>query len=76
VGGVLKMGYAVHWVGNGQDNIHGVFPTLEEAKQSVLDWWKKNDYEPYYIREWKSDNVTIWDYGSHTCFYEFHEVLI
>lgn len=69
------MGYEVHWVGNRQDNKHGVFPTLEEAKQSVLNWWKQHDFEPPYIREWKKDNITIWDYGSHTCFYEFHEVV-
>ena len=66
--------YEVHWVGMGQDNQHGVFNTLEEAQQSVLDWWKKNDYEPFYIRQWRSDNTVIWDYGSRTCFYNFVEV--
>ena len=29
--------YEVHWIGMGQDNQHGVFNTLEEAQQSVLD---------------------------------------
>ena len=66
--------YEVHWVGMGQDNQHGVFNTLEEAQQSVRDWWKKNDYEPFYVRQWQQGNTIIWDYGSHTCFYHFVEV--
>ena len=66
--------YEVHWVGHGQDNIHGTFSTLEEAQQSVMDWWKENNYEPPYVRQWTHDNVTIWDYGSHTCFYHFVRV--
>ena len=66
--------YEVHWIGHGQDNTHGVFPTLEEAQQSVRDWWKENNFEPYYVREWTHENITIWDYGSHTCFYHFVEV--
>lgn len=69
------MRYEVHWVKLDQDNKHGAFPTIEEAKQSVLDWWKKHNFTPPYIREWKKDNITIWDYGSHICFYEFHEVV-
>lgn len=68
------MSYAVHWVGNGQNNTHGIFPTLEEAQQSVQNWWKEHDFTPPYIRQWKIDNKIIWDYGSHTCFYEFWEV--
>lgn len=66
--------YEVHWIGLGQDNHHGTFPTLKEAQQSVMDWWKQNNYEPPYVRQWTRDNVTIWDYGSHTCFYHFVEV--
>ena len=64
--------YEVHWIGHGQDNVHGTFPTIEEAQQSVKDWWAKNDFEPYYIRQWiTEDGTMIWDYGSHTCFYHF-----
>ena len=69
------MAWEVHWVGHGQDNTHGVFKTLEEAQDSVREWWKKNDFEPFYIRQW-GENPVIWDYGSHTCFYEFHKVVI
>lgn len=70
------MAYAVHWVGYGQDNTHGVYKTLEEAQDSVRAWWKKNDFEPFYVRQWVKDGIMVWDYGSHTCFYEFHPVVI
>lgn len=53
------MAYAVHWVGYGQDNTHGVYKTLEEAQDSVRAWWKKNDFEPFYIRQW-GENPIIW----------------
>ena len=52
---------------------HGTFDTLEAAQNSVREWWKKNDFEPPYIRQWKHDNTVVWDYGSHTCFYHFVE---
>lgn len=63
--------YKVVWVSPRIDEEHGTFPTLEEAQQSVRDWWAKNNYTPYYIRQWTRDNITIWDYGSHSCFYHF-----
>ena len=71
-----KKAYEVHWICNSmnQDNVHGIFPTLEEAQDSVRDWWKKHDFKPYYVRQWTQDNVTIWDYGSHIWFYHFVEV--
>ena len=73
--GVITM-FEVHWVCSymNQDKTHGTFPTLEEAQQSVRDWWKAHDFKPFYVRQWTRDNVTIWDYGSHTCFYHFVEV--
>lgn len=68
--------FEVHWVNHylNEDKHHGTFNTLEEAQQSVQDWWKKHDFKPFYVRQWTSDNVTIWDYGSHSCFYHFVEV--
>ena len=69
------MSYEVQWQGyeDGKRVLkkHGIFDTLEEAQDSVREWWKKNDFEPYYIRQWKVENRVIWDYGSHTCFYYF-----
>ena len=42
--------YEVHWISGSQDKFHGVFDTLEEAQNSVRDWWSKNNYTPPYIR--------------------------
>lgn len=72
------LGYEVHWVSYTRNinNIHGVFSTMEEAQDSVINWWKQNNFEPPYIRQWCTGNKIIWDYGSHTCFYEFHKVVI
>ena len=53
---------------------HGKFNTLQEAKQSVLDWWKQNNFEPPYVRETQDENEVWWDYGSHVCFYHFVRV--
>lgn len=72
------MKYEVHWLGyeDGKhvEKVHGKFNTLDEAMDSVRDWWKKNNFEPNYVRQWKHENITIWDYGSHVCFYHFVEV--
>lgn len=54
---------------------HGVFDTLEEAQQSVRDWWQRNDYEPSYVCQMADDEGNIWwDYGLHSSFYVFKEV--
>ena len=66
--------YEVHWVHGNEDKHHGTFETLEEAQDSVRAWWKKNDFKPYYVRQWTHDNITVWDYGSHTMFYHFIKV--
>ena len=69
--------FEVEWHGyeNGKPvvNKHGTFDTLDAAQNSVLEWWKKNGFEPPYIRQWKQENTVIWDYGSHICFYHFVE---
>ena len=74
--------YQVHWRGyeNGKhvDKIHGTFKTLKKAEQSILDWWKQNEFRPPYIRQIthnKEDGMVVtWDYGSHTCFYDIYEI--
>lgn len=35
---------------------------------------RKKGIEPYYIRSWGDEDKMILDYGSHTCFYEFHYI--
>ena len=70
------MKYEVQWHGYEEDEKvikkHGIFNTLDEAQDSVREWWKKNDFEPYYIRQCMLEDGTCWwDYGSHTCFYYF-----
>lgn len=69
--------YQVYWVDkvNKIEEAHGIYTTLEEAKQSVRDWWKLNGFEPFYIRQWQEPGKHYtWDYGSHIAFYEFREV--
>ena len=77
------MKYEVHWVKAfgmcmgepHKDEYHGTFNSLEEAQQSVRGWWKKNEYQPRYVREMADDKGRIWwDYGLHSCFYVFKEV--
>ena len=70
------MKYEVQWHGYEENNKvikkHGIFNTLNEAQNSVREWWKKNNFEPYYIRQCMHEDGTCWwDYGSHTCFYYF-----
>ena len=67
----------VHWVNHFQhiDNIQGQYKSLEEAQQSVMDWWKTHRFRPFKIREWKKDDGTIvWGYGAQNCFYHFKEI--
>lgn len=68
--------YEVHWVDKflKEDQTHGVFDTLEEAVQSVYDWWNQHDYEPPYVRMWTKDGVTTLDYGFHYMFYKIKEI--
>lgn len=68
--------YEVHWVHHqlDEDKTHGVFDTLEEAIQSVYDWWNQHDYEPPYVRMWTKDGVTTLDYGFHYMFYKIKEI--
>ena len=70
------MKYEVQWHGYEENKKvikkHGIFNTLDEAQDSVREWWKKNDFKPYYIRQCMLEDGTCWwDYGSHTCFYYF-----
>lgn len=77
------MWYQVQWIGRSLNkkgtrviqvkNIHNSYKTFEEAEQSIYDWWKKNRYEPPYVRMWKDGNKTIIDYGPHACFYRIVE---
>ena len=66
--------YEVHWVSNNQNKFHGVFDTLEEAQNSVRDWWSKNNYTPPYIRAIIKEDCIVWDYGLHNAFYVFKKV--
>ena len=77
------MKYEVHWVrawamcmGEPYENEHhGTFATLEEAQQSVKNWWQKNKYQPRYIRQMTDEKGRLWwDYGLHSSFYMFTEV--
>lgn len=70
------MKYEVQWEGfenhKPVTKHHGIFNTLQEAQDSVRAWWKKNNFTPFYVRETRLEDGTVWwDYGSHTCFYYF-----
>jgi hypothetical protein len=77
------MKYEVHWVEatggcTGEvihDKHHGTFDTLKEAMDSVRAWWKKNGFDPYYVRQMTDEKGRIWwDYGLHSAFYVFKGV--
>lgn len=70
--------YEVHWVRypTQEDKTHGVYNTLEEAIQSVYDWWHLNDYSPIYVRQYTVNGVTALDYGFHSMFYKIKEIQV
>lgn len=74
------MKYEVHWIKAWgmcmgepyEDKYYGTFNSLEEAQQSVRDWWQKNNLKSRYIRQMTDDKGRIWwDYGLHNAFYMF-----
>ena len=76
------MKYEIHWVSACgccigepyKDKYHGTFDTLDEAQESVRNWWKEHDYKPPYIRQVTRENGDVWwDYGLHRCFYIFKQ---
>lgn len=76
------MKYEVHWVKAWgccmgepyEDKHHGTFNSLDEAQQSVRDWWQKNNFKPRYVRQIADGKGRIWwDYGLHSSFYVFKE---
>ena len=65
--------YQVIWTNGKIKHKHGVFASFDEAMQSIRDWWDKNDFTLPYVRQWKKDNITYIDYGSHTMSYQIIE---
>lgn len=68
------MKYEIHWINGTIEKTHGVFDTLKAAQDSVISWWKKNNYEPPYIRVVRGNGYVWWAYGPHNAFYVFKEV--
>lgn len=68
--------YQVHWIHYqlGQDTTHGEFATLDQAIQSVYDWWRQNNYTPNYTRRYTIGDTTTIDYGFHHMFYKIKEI--
>ena len=52
----------------------GMGASIEDAQIIMSEDLRKRGIKPYYIRSWGDENKTILDYGSHTCFYEFHYI--
>lgn len=48
-----------------------------DSQQEVFDeirkYAKENDIKVYYIRTFGTDNVTTYDFGSHSDFFELHK---
>ena len=70
--------YTVFWVNENtkEKTQHGTFNIYKDAFQSIVDWWNKNQYKPYYVRIYscsENQNTTIIDYGLHHCFYHIVE---
>lgn len=53
---------------------HGHFSTYDEAYASIIDWWKKHDFTPPYVRVYTRNGDTTLDYGNHHCFYHIIKV--
>ena len=71
------MKYTVKWIGvkdnKDVEETFGTYNTLNEAVESIRDWWKLNNFNPYYTRHWKQNNIYVIDYGCHSCFYHIVE---
>nr|DAI05802.1 MAG TPA: deoxyuridine 5'-triphosphate nucleotidohydrolase [Herelleviridae sp.] len=52
---------------------HGTYNSMEEAEQSVYDWWEANDFKCDRLRILGDikDGIVRWDYGNHNGFYLF-----
>ena len=48
-----------------------------DSQQEIFDeirkYAKENNIEVYYIRTFDTDNVTTYDFGSHSNFFELHK---
>ena len=53
---------------------HGQYNSIEEAYQSIEEWWKFHQFEPPYVRWLEQEDFIRIDYGSHTQFYEIVRV--
>lgn len=68
--------------GPGTNNVNeltliGEFENQQEANKAMVEHAHKNNYEVYYVRQWKmedNDKVTVCDYGSWSDFCYFEEV--
>ncbi|EMG27513.1 hypothetical protein LFLEISCH_10759 [Listeria fleischmannii subsp. fleischmannii LU2006-1] len=65
----------MHWKHHQTDEhrIHGTYNSLDEAMESIYEWWELNEFDPPYIRHWTIDGKTTIDYGHHHIFYYIYE---
>lgn len=71
-----SLNYQVIWLdeARGIRKEHGQYNSIEEAYQSIEEWWKLHRFEPPYVRWLEQENFIRIDYGSHTQFYEIVRV--
>lgn len=64
--------YTVYWISQTEriKKQHGSYDTFEQAMQSIVDWWKENNFHPPYYRIMKHGQSSMVDYGLYDCFYE------
>lgn len=56
------------------DKYHGTFKNVDEAYESIRQWWAKNNFEPSFVRWQPDERGDIWlDYGPHSAFYVLKE---
>ena len=67
--------YCLQWQNAGvETKNHGLYTSKEEAFNSILAWWRLNEFDPGYWRAWEKDGVTTIDYGLHYAFYRITKV--
>lgn len=65
--------FTVYWVNQMEHIIEQQdtsYETLEQAVQSIKDWWQSSDCKPRYYRVIDNGKSFIVDYGLCDCFYE------
>lgn len=64
--------YTVNWIDNTSNTCKtfGSYARLDDAVQSIYDWFISRGAPHLLYRQWTIGDVTTIDYGSYHCFYK------